>query len=145
MGFRFPLATVLRVRDSIQKREERVLQRIQLDMARVSRNIEELNDAVAQSHRAREAELQQPVPAGQLQAMLQATQASIDARESLVEKLQLLRQQRDAQMKVYQAAHQNHEALIDMRDRQLLEYEQQQARAQQKFLDDIFMARRHRT
>jgi len=48
-------------------------------------------------------------------------------------------------MKVYQAAHQNHEALIDMRDRQLLEYEQQQARAQQKFLDDIFMARRHRT
>jgi len=84
MGFRFPLATVLRVRDSIQKREERVLQRIQLDMARVSRNIEELNDAVAQSHRAREAELQQPVPAGQLQAMLQATQASIDARESLV-------------------------------------------------------------
>ena len=43
MAFRFSLATVLRVRESIELREERALKKIQMEMARVSHEIEELD------------------------------------------------------------------------------------------------------
>jgi flagellar biosynthesis chaperone FliJ len=48
-------------------------------------------------------------------------------------------------MKKYQAAHRDREALTDMLERQKEAYEQELARNQQKQLDDLFMARRHRS
>jgi len=145
MAFRFPLATVLRVRESIEKREELALQKIQLEMARIARQIELLNAQLAKAHGAREQALQQTIPASHLHAMLREAQAAADSKNSLLVTLQLLEQQRDKQMKVYQAAHRDHETIIDLFRKQRDAYEQDQARAQQKYLDDIFMARRHRS
>jgi len=145
MAFRFSLATVLRVRESIEKREERALQRIQLEMARVSRQIEELNAGIARVHAARERALQQPIPAGHLHSMLWETQAAVEGKKFLFSRLQALEQERLQQMKVYQAAHRDHETMINMQREQRSVYELEQARAQQKYLDDIFMARRHRS
>jgi flagellar export protein FliJ len=144
MAFRFPLATVRRVRESIERREERALQRIQLEMARVSRQIEELNAGIARSHEAQKQALLQPTPAGHLHSMLWEMQGAIENRTTLLNTLQGLEQQRQKQMKVYQAAHRDHETMISMFKEQRDAYEVEQARAQQKYLDDIFMARRHR-
>ena len=58
--------------------------------------------------------------------------------------LQALEKQRDKQLKLYQSAHRNHETLISMKRDQRNAYELEQARTQQKSLDDLFMARRHR-
>ena len=144
MAFRFSLATVLRVRESIEQREERALQRIQLEMARVLRQIEELSAAIARAHDAQEEALRQPIPAGYLHGLLWEAQAADVRREALLSTLQTLEQQRDKQMKVYQAAHRNHETLISMKRDRRNAYELEQTRTQQKSLDDIFMARRHR-
>jgi flagellar FliJ protein len=144
MAFRFTLASVLRVRESIERREERALRKIQLEMARVSRQIDQVNAAIAQSQNARNQVLQQPTPAGHLQTMLLEAQRAVEKRNALLQTLQTLEQQRNKQMQVYQAAHRDHETLINLADEQRAAHELVESRAQQKYLDDIFMARHHR-
>jgi flagellar FliJ protein len=142
MAFRFPLATVLRVRESLEKREERALQRIQLEMARVARRMEDLTEAMTQAYGARNQALQQAIPAGQLHTMLWEAQAAVEAKNALRITLQGLEEQRLKQMKVYLAAHREHETMINLFNEQRNAYEVEQTRAQQKYLDDIFIARR---
>jgi len=62
----------------------------------------------------------------------------------LLEQLQTLLEDRNRQMKLYQAARRDHEALTDMLQKQRDSYEQEQTRKAQKLLDDIYIARRHR-
>jgi flagellar export protein FliJ len=144
MRFRFPLATVLRVRESIEKREERGLQRIQLEMARVARQIEELNAAVAKAHAAQNQALRQPTSGGELHSTLSQIQAATQAKNELIVKLMSLDEQRLKQMTIYQAAHRDHETMINLFKEQRDAHELDESRREQKYLDDIFMARRHR-
>ena len=144
MAFRFPLATVLRVKESLEKREERELQRIQLEMARVAHQMEQLTEAMTKAYAARNQALQQALPAGQLHTMLWEAQAAVEAKNALRITLQGLEEQRLKQMKVYLAAHREHETIINLFNEQRDAYEVEQTRAQQKYLDDIFIARRQR-
>jgi flagellar FliJ protein len=145
MAFRFPLATVLRVRESIEKREERALQSIQLEIARLLRQIEELAAEIANGHVARNTALQKPIAAINLQMMTWQTHAAEDRKTALLQTLATLEQKREAQVKTYQAAHRDHETVLNMMHEQKAAYEQEQTRAQQKYLDDIFIARRQRS
>jgi len=54
MGFRFPLASVLQFRESIEKREELALQKVQFEVARVRRRIDELTEELAKASDERE-------------------------------------------------------------------------------------------
>jgi len=145
MGFKFPLATVLRVRESIEKREEQALQRVQLEIARVQRLVDEVEALISRSHKAREEALRQPMAAISLQTMLWEQQA-VEARKTmLLGNLRVLGEQREKQMKIYQAAHRDHESIVSMFHEQRAIYEQEQLRIQQKYLDDIFVARRQRS
>lgn len=145
MAFRFPLETVLRVRESIEKREEAALQKVLAEMARVRRSIEELTEQIHSSYAARQQAMQRPTPAYQLESMLSETHVLAGRRKALVDSLPLLEQQRQDCMRAYQLAHQNRQMLTDMRTRQRDAWEESRARTQQKFLDDIFAARRQRT
>jgi flagellar export protein FliJ len=144
MAFRFSLESVLRVRESIERREERALKKIQMEMARVSNQIEELNARIGRAQGERNEALQQPMPASHLQAMLSQTDSAVAARDALQATLRGLEEQRKQQMKVYQAAHRDHETLIEMRSQQRTAYLQEQTRMEQKYLDDLFVARRQR-
>jgi len=145
MAFQFPLATVLRLRESIERREERALKKIQMEMAGASRQIEELDAAIARAQRERDGALREPMPASHLQAMLAQTALTIEGRKTLQATLRGLEEQRLKQLKVYQAAHRDHEMLIEMRKQQRNAYLLEQERMEQKYLDDIFIARRHRS
>jgi flagellar export protein FliJ len=144
MAFHFSLAAVLRVRESVEEREERALKSIQLEMARTRHQIEELRAAIGGAHWAREKALQQTIPGGHLHTLLWEEQAAEQRLKSMLGQLQVLEQTRDKQMKVYQAAHREREMLTDIRKRQKDIYEREWLREEQKRLDDIFMARRHR-
>jgi flagellar export protein FliJ len=144
MSFRFPLAAVLLVREHAETREERALKKIQIDVARTSRQVEELNAAIAHAHDAREQALQQPIPSFQLHDYQRRVEEAAEKKKTLLHQLQILRQELGRQMKVYQAAHRDREALTGMLQEQREAYEQEQARQQQKQVDDMFMARRHR-
>lgn len=142
MPFRFSLATVLRVRQSLEGNEERALQKIQLAIAHVVHQIEVLTAQIAKLHQAREQALQQPISAHHLHLLLQQAQGAGEKKESLFQDLQVLEQKRDEQIVRYQAAHRDRETLTDLSDKQRDIYDQEQLRAQQRSLDDIFIARR---
>ena len=144
MAFRFSLATVLKLRQSIEDREERALQKVIAEIANVHNQIEALNIQIANVRRQCESTLLQLTPAAHLHILLTETQAAEDAKKALYQQLQILEQQRRQQLMVYQAAHRDRETLTNMFDEQRSLYEQEKTRTEQKILDDIFMARHHR-
>jgi flagellar export protein FliJ len=144
MAFRFGLATVLRFRESIEKREELALQQVQMQIARARREIDELSAQIAQAQRAREQAMREPLPAAHLQAMVRAAEAAAEQKKALQETLQNLEKLRIQRMQAYQAAHRGRQMLSDIQSRQQDAYERERERRQQKFLDDIFAARLQR-
>jgi flagellar FliJ protein len=145
MAFRFSLATVLRVRESIEKREELALQRIQFEIAGVRRHIEKLNAEITNKHNARNKAMQKPVHANHLQAILNEVNAAIGKRQALIDSLQTLESERDRRTKAYQTAHTDRQMLTDILTQQENAYEREQTRIQQKQIDDIFASRLNRS
>lgn len=141
LAFRFSLASVLKLRESLETKEEIALQRIQFEVARVRRRIDELTDELAEAGAKRDSVLQRPVHAFRLHELEAEIIAAKEARDALIESLAALKSQRDAQMKLYQAAHTNRQMLSDMLEQQKSLWEQEQMRTQQKQLDDIFASR----
>jgi flagellar FliJ protein len=145
MAYRFSLATVLRVRESIENREELALQRIKFEIAGVRRRIEELNVEIENKYNARNKVLQKPVHAHRLQAILSEVNAAIEKRQALIDSLQTLESEREKRTKAYQAAHTDRQMLTDILTQQVNAYEQEQVRNQQKQIDEIFASRLHRS
>lgn len=145
MPFRFSLATVLRVRESLQRQEELKLQKIMVEMARLKRQIDQITVEIADAGNAEERAMRRPIPASQVQMLVWAKQAAIEKRAALERDRQALEQQRDQQMKIYHAAHRSCETLIDLRDSQRDAYEHEIAHTDQKRIDDMFVARRQRS
>jgi flagellar FliJ protein len=145
MAFRFSLATVLRVRESIEKREELALQRIQFEIAGVLRRIEELSAEITNRHNDRNMAMQQPVPAYILQSILSEVNEAIEKRQTLVDSLQMLEHERDKRKTAYHTAHTNRQMLTDMLTQQQNAHEQEQVRSQQKSIDEIFVTRSQRS
>src|SRR5581483_1759373 len=144
MGFRFSLAAVLRFRESVEKREELALQKLLLEMSRMRREIERLGTEIVRAHQAQNQAMQTPLAAVHLQSMLKEIDAIADRKKALIASLAALDREREIQTKKYPAAHRDRQMLSDMQSKQLDVYEQERARAQQKFLDDIFAARAQR-
>jgi flagellar export protein FliJ len=145
MAFRFTLASVLGVRESLERREELALTKIQLEMARVQHEIENVNAELAQAQRKREECMRQPIPAAQLQTMLHAADAATERKKKLLESLVVLERQRGEQMRAYQAARRARQVLSDLRAQHLEAWELEQARTQQKTIDDMFATRKQRS
>lgn len=144
MGFRFPLETVLRVRESLEKREEAALQQILAEMARVRRSMDEQEQRILSLYKQKEEAMRRPTEAFRLQSMIAEAAAAVEQRALLTQTLAGLEQQRQERLTAYQNAHRNRQMLTDMRTRQRDEWQEKLARAQQKFLDDIFAARSQR-
>ena len=145
MPFRFPLAAVLLVRENAELREERALQKIQQEMAQVSRQIEDLDAEIAGVQLARNQIMLEPTPAFQLHSLLLRAEDAAKRKKPLLERLRVLLEDRNRQMNVYQAVRRDHETLTDMLEKQRESYEQEQTRKAQKLLDDIYVARRQRS
>lgn len=144
MPFRFPLATVLRVRESVQRQEELKLQKIVFEMALLNRQVNQLTADIAEAFHAEERAMRRAIPASQVQLLVWTMQAAKEKRAALELDRQTLEQQREQQLKIYHAAHRSCETLIDLRDSQRDDYEHERARTDQKRLDDMFVSRRRR-
>lgn len=145
MPFRFPLAAVLLVREHAETREERALKKIQIELARTARQVDALDAAMIRAHDVRERALREPIPSFQLQDYQREVDEAAEKKKVLLVQLQILRRDLGRQMKVYQAAHRDREAVTGMLKEQREAYDEEQAREQQKQIDDLFMARRHRS
>lgn len=145
MAFRFSLTSVLRFRESVEKQEELVLQKIQIEVARVQRHIDQLTNDLIDALDARDKALEKPTPALYLQGMQAEMAAAMDAKQNLSEMLEGLNEQREKQIGAYRSARTKRRMLTDLLEQQKSLWEHQQLRAQQKMLDEIFSAQAKRS
>lgn len=141
MAFHFSLAAVLMVRENAKKRAEQDLNTVQLEIGRITRQIESFEIDIANTHKARERAMQEPTPGGELHSFEHRVKGIAEARKQLLAILQSLELERERKMKVYHVAHRNLETIVEMLNDQRTAHDQTQNRNEQKQLDDIFAAR----
>jgi flagellar FliJ protein len=142
MAFRFTLAPLLRLRQSIERQRTLKLQGANLHVSRAQEKLAQLERSLSDSAQSDSTALQ----AGRTGAELQF--ASV-LRENLhlfrqelqsdIRKLELLRQQALAE---YHQAYREREVLETLRARQRRTYQQEQLRRQQRELDATYLLQR---
>jgi len=145
MAFEFSLATVLRVRDIVEQREERLLQRIQQQIAQTSQTLAETNADISRWNVRGATELFNLAVGRDFQASYAALQQLKLSHVELLGQLDKLEQLREIQLKVYRAARCEREMLTDMRDKKRVVYNSGMTRRAQSTLDDNFVARQRRS
>jgi flagellar FliJ protein len=144
MAFKFPLATVLRVRGIIEEREEGILQKILFDISQTFDRLERIEVQIAESDAARLADILKPSFGRDLHASYGEVKDLKQRRKELEAQIQKLEQARDVQLLIYEAARRDREMLTDMRQKKRTAYESDMSRSEQKTLDDNYNARRSR-
>lgn len=145
MAFQFPLATVLRYRQAVERQEELALKKILGEIARTRLQVADLTASIARARQSLNQALQESLRAVEIEHATKQIEAVMLCKEELLESLAELNQQRLDQTRKYQAAHHSRMTLSDMEARQRDEYERERVRLDQKFLDDIFAARAQRS
>ncbi|RXH57271.1 hypothetical protein [Granulicella sibirica] len=142
MAFRFTLATVLRLREIAEEREERALSQILKEIAQAHQNLADIQARRVRIIALREVQLRARMSAAEIH-ISQGEIKALDLREkdaqAHIRKLDGLRQQ---QVKVYETEHRKRELLAGLREQQLYAYRREQTRQEQNMMDDNFSARR---
>jgi flagellar export protein FliJ len=142
MAFRFPLHSVLHLRQSLEHQQELRLRAANQQVARVQHAIEQTEARREQMRTVRAQELGGGLTAAELRFELQCEEAIVRQRRELEAQLARLQQLRDEQRAILERARQARETLEAVRDRQVRVYQQEAARREQRRLDDLFLMRR---
>jgi len=145
MSFQFPLAAVLRYRESLEQQEYVALEKIQQEIIRIEMRMREVDDDCSTAVQTRSAKLAQGIPAAEVEFAYEYLRALEQQREALRVLLQNARMQWRQQLACYQLARRNRETLEILREKQLNAYNRQRTKREQAVLDDIFLARRGRS
>lgn len=144
MAFRFSLATLLRLKEIVAEREERLVGQIQSQIVQTTQTLGDLEMRRMQEIRCREVSLQSVSSAAEI-ASSYATVSSFEAMQQTgqeqLAKLDALRLQ---QMKIYEVAYRNKELLAGIKEDQHKIYLLARARQEQMTMDDNFSSRRPR-
>jgi hypothetical protein len=132
------------VREIAEQREERLLTQILTQIQKTRLNLADLKREVDVLLKMREQELQRQTPAAQLQVTYAQMRALEIMQKDVAEQLQKLEALRLQQMKIYDAARMAREVIAEVRNKQEAVYSYEQARQEQKRLDDNFSSRRGR-
>lgn len=142
MAFKFSLATLLRLREIAEQREERLLGQIQNQIVQNRQALVDLAHQRESVIRRREDLLKQSTSIAELQdsyARVKALEAMEESCRNQLAKLVTLCNQ---QMKIYQNAHRDSELLCEMRDNQKDEFDKERTKQEQNVMDDNFSSRR---
>ena len=144
MSFQFPLATVLRYRESIEQREYFALEKIQQEIVQVELKISQAEDDRSAAAKSRAGELAQGTHAIAIQSAYEYEKALDQEVERLRVEWRELKIKWRQQLASYELARRNRETLEKLREKQLNVYTQEQTKREQAAIDDLFLARRSR-
>jgi hypothetical protein len=142
MAFQFTLHAVLRARIIVEEHEERILQKILVEIAQCTREITHLDSEMVRANTLRAGGLFQPSLGRTLHGQYGEMQELMRVRDLLVGQVSKLEELKAMQLLVYNAARQNRELLTDMRTTKREAYKTDLSRREQSTLDDNFIARR---
>jgi len=142
MAFRSSLDVLLRVRRSLQRQQELLLQEANRKVAALQRERDGIKAQIAANAQRELLGLQSGLRAAELHFDLlcrSALRARYHAVETELSKAQALQ---EARAQSFRLARQQREVLETLRQQQLQTYRQQAARQDQRRLDDLFLVRR---
>jgi flagellar export protein FliJ len=143
MAFQFTLATLLRLREIAEQREERLLGQIQAQIAQSHQTLIDLAVQRQSLVAHRERMIQQIMPSAEIVGLYNGIRRIEELEQTGRAHLVKLQGLRIQQMKAYEIAHKNKELLTGLRKEQLDAYRSAQTRHEQSALDDNFSSRRH--
>jgi flagellar export protein FliJ len=144
VSFHFPLAAVLRYRESIEQREHLALERLQQEIARVGMRMRQIEEARATATQGFLTDLTRGTRAAEVQAAYEHQRALERQHEALETLSQELNKKWREQIVTYELARRNRETMENLRQRQLEAYRREQAKREQAVIDDLFLMRRRR-
>jgi flagellar export protein FliJ len=142
MAFQFSLDAVLRLRQSLERQQVSLLREANQQMTALQLRIDNLNTQLSQRATQESAQLACSLSAAELQFIELCRTALMGQRGSLEKRLATAQRVRDACMAGFRLARQRREALETLRQMQVQIYRQQEARQNQRQLDDLLLLRR---
>ena len=142
MAFHFQLATLLRLRESLERQELQRLQNLVAEITQTRAEIESIDFQVESSRREVVEQASTGISGAELHAVALGEFARLELRARLIAKLEELEQQRKEQQSRYNHARQRREILSNLRERQFSAYQREQARREQQQTDELFLIRR---
>jgi flagellar export protein FliJ len=142
MSFRFVLAPLLHLRQSIERQRTLQLQEANLQVSRAQETLAKLERSLSDSAQSESTGLIAGCTAAELQFASVLRENMQHFRQELlsdIRKLELLRQQAAG---AYHQAYREREVLESLRARQRRAYQQEQLRRQQKELDAAYLLQR---
>ena len=144
MGFRFALASVLKVKQIIEERQLRQLEATQYEICRAQNALVAVTQGLLESEATQERELHDGTRAVSLQYSIAGRQSLWRRRKELENELSTLRKQYASQLSAYENAKHSREVLSQLQDQKRSNYKAHQLRVQQQTTDDLFLARKNK-
>ena len=142
MAFTFALSAVLRLRESLERREYLALQAFHAQVAEVRSDIKALEQTLVQARIQRANQLRDGLSAAHLQLELAGETRIEQKRQNLFAKLADLQNKVKEQIGKYQRARRERETLEALRRKQLEVYTRERATREQHANDELFLLRR---
>jgi flagellar export protein FliJ len=142
MAFRFPLEALLRVRQGLERQHELRLQEANHQVAMLRQQIENVCRDAENIVAQRRPQLESGVSAAELHFDVLCRSILNERRDALEKQLVESEALRRTRSEGFLQARRQREVVDTLRLHQLQEYEQQEARQEQRRLDDLFLLRR---
>jgi len=142
MAFQFPLQTVLRLRQNLERQQELLLYQANQEVLGVARQIAEVDAGMTENAQHRSRQLQAGVTGAELHFDLLCKTMLMRARDDLQRRLVQAQSARDCQAECFRRARQQREVIETLRHHQLQLYRQHEGRQDQRRADDLFLLRR---
>lgn len=142
MAFRFPLQALLHFRQAMEHQQELRLRAANQQVARVRHGLEQLDDRIRQTRTLSSQCLAKGTNGAEL-SFFGTTEAVLHTRrQELENELVRCQQLRDQQERIFRQARRERETFENLRSEQLRAYQRDQARREQRRLDDLFLMRK---
>jgi hypothetical protein len=142
LAFEFSLQAVLRARIVVEEREERLLQKILVEIAQCAAEIVRLHAEMQRVNAARRDSALQSSLGRTLHAQYGEMQELKRRHDLLLGQLEKFEELKTMQLQIYHTARRNRELLTEMRSTRREVYDAGLAHREQSVLDDNFIARR---
>jgi flagellar export protein FliJ len=144
MSFHFPLAAVLRYRESIEQREHLALERLQQAIAGAEVRMRQIGEDRSTAAQTLLADLARGTRAAEVQSAYEYQRVLEQQQEALQTLSQELKKKWRQQLVTYELARRHRETMENLRQKQLDVYSREQAKREQAVIDDLFLMRRRR-
>lgn len=142
MPFRFALAPLLRLRQSVERQRTLELQEASLQVSRARENLAQLDGFLSTREQFDAQNLMGGLTGAELQFASAVRENMLQFREQLQAEIRKLELERERAAAEYHLAYRDRELLETIRTRQHRLYQQEQSRRQQRELDAAYVLQR---